>query len=83
MTARTVYECNFTKTSIQVDGLIDEPSWQNAPTLDFHVPVSHATPQSLSCGRMLWDERCLYVAIKAYDKDIWGYHTERDSQTCN
>ncbi len=83
MTAGTGYECKFTESQIQIDGLIDEPAWQEAPALEFYVPVSNATPQSISCGRMLWDEKHLYVAIKAYDKDIWGHHTERDSQTCN
>lgn len=81
--ADEVYECRFTSASISVNGLIDKPAWQIAPVLEFFVPVCHATPQSISYGRMLWDETYLYVSIKAYDKDIWGYHTERDSQTCN
>jgi hypothetical protein len=83
MAAANVYDCKFTSANIRIDGLVDKPAWQEAPTLDFYIPVSQGTPQSVSCGRMLWDETYLYAAIKAYDKDIWGYHTQRDSQTCS
>ncbi len=77
------YECHHILETINVDGLLDELAWEKAPTLDFYIPVTHSTPQSLSYGKLLWDEKYLYVGIKAYDKDIWGFHTERDSPTCN
>lgn len=83
MLAKEIYECRYAQGTIRVDGLLDKPAWKKAPTLDFYVPVTHATPQSLSHGKMLWDETHLYVGIKAYDKDIWAHHTERDSPTCN
>jgi hypothetical protein len=83
MSNREPYECHHIREAMKIDGLLNEPAWEKAPTLDFHIPVTHATPQSLSYGKVLWDDRYLYVGIKALDKDIWGYHTERDSPTCN
>lgn len=83
MPAKQIYECHFIQEEIHIDGLLNEPAWEKAPTLGFYVPVTHTTPQSLSYGKVLWDEKYLYAGIKAYDKDIWGYHTERDSPTCN
>ncbi len=81
MPAAEAYECHFILEPIRIDGLLNKPAWEKAPTLEFFVPVSHATPQSLSYGKLLWDEKYLYAGIKAYDKDIWAYHTERDSPT--
>ena len=34
-------------------------------------------------ARILWDDEALYVFMKAYDKDITAYRTERDSDTRN
>jgi len=83
MLTNAQYECHYTREALTINGLLDKHAWEEAPALDFYIPVSHATPQSLSCGKLLWDEKYLYAGIKAYDKDIWGYHTERNSPTCN
>jgi hypothetical protein len=47
------------------------------------LPVTHEEPLSKTEGRILWDDRCLYVGFKAHDKDIFSYFTERDSRTCD
>lgn len=81
MTDNTDYECRFSPEPIRIDGLLDEQAWETAPVLDFHIPVTNAIPQGRSFGRLLWDAKYLYVGIKAFDKDIWGHLTERDSPT--
>ncbi len=81
MTTDTVYECRFTNERIRIDGRLDESAWQKAAALEFHVPFTNAAPEGPSYGRLLWDEKYLYVGIKALDKDIWAYLTERDSAT--
>ena len=83
MPTKKVYECRYTQSTIRIDGRLDEPAWKKAPTLDFYIPVTHKTPQSISHGKLLWDETHIYAGIKASDKDIWALHTERDSPTCN
>ena len=77
------YPCRFTPEPVKVDGKLDEPAWHKAPVLDFFIPVTGAKPESKTEGRVMWDREYLYVGFKAYDQDIWGYHTARDAQTCN
>jgi hypothetical protein len=76
------YECCHTPEPIKIDGLLDEPQWQRAKLVDFMIPVTHEMPLSKTEARLLWDDDYLYVAFKAYDKDIYSYFTERDSHTC-
>ncbi|MHB9037308.1 MAG: carbohydrate-binding family 9-like protein [Armatimonadota bacterium] len=33
-------------------------------------------------ARVLWDDSYLYVAYRAYDKDVWSLLKDRDAQTC-
>lgn len=78
-----VYQCSYIGEPIKVDGLLDEPAWEQAKPLSFVIPSSLGEPISKTEGRLVWDDTCLYVGIKAYDKDIWSYLTERDSTTCS
>ncbi|HCG77412.1 TPA: hypothetical protein DEW49_05920 [bacterium] len=77
------YDCLFIREKIKVDGLLDEPVWQRAETLNFIIPVTHKKPQSKTEAKLLWDKDYLYVGFKAYDKDIWSYFKQRDSRTCD
>ncbi len=74
------YECYRATVPVNIDGKLDE--WQNVPSVDFYMPVTGEKPESKTEGRLLWDDKYLYVAFKAWDKDIWSYMTERDSPTC-
>lgn len=78
---KITYVCIYTSEKIVIDGNLDEPIWQKAKILDFYIPVTFETPLSKTEGRLLWDENFLYVSFKAYDKDIVGKLTERDSST--
>lgn len=77
----SVYLCPFITESIKVDGLLDEDSWQKAKILELHVYQTNEKPLSKTEGRILWDDKYFYIGFKAYDKDIWSYLTERDSET--
>lgn len=76
------YVCAYTAQPITVSGRLDSAAWQKANALDFHVPVTNETPVSKTEAYLLWDDHALYVGFKAYDKDIWGYYTERNAPTC-
>ena len=76
------YECLYTSKPIEIDGQLDEPQWQRAKLIDFMIPVTHKKPLSKTEARILWDNDCLYVGFKAYDKDMYSYFTERNSHTC-
>ena len=83
MRPKETYDCHYTARPIKIDGLLNEPQWQRADLVHFRIPVTLKDPLSKTEGRLLWDEHYLYVAFKAYDKDIYSYLTERDSPTCN
>lgn len=78
-----VYPCFFTGERLVIDGHLTEASWKKAKILDFFVPVANKPVISKTEGRILWSKEYLYVGFKAYDRDIWGYLTERDSPTCS
>jgi len=77
-----VYECPYISEKMKIDGILNEKAWQKAKILDFYIPVTHKKPISKTEARLLWDDTCLYVGFKAYDKDIWGYFKDRDDPTC-
>ncbi len=77
------YSCPFTPEPIRIDGFLEEPAWRNAKLLDFFIPVTFEKPISKTEARLLWDKDYLYAGFKAYDRDIWGYYTERDERTCD
>lgn len=81
--ALPAYECHRTTGSVVIDGRLDDSDWQRAPIMNFYIPVTGAKPISMTEGRVLWDDKNLYVGFKAYDKDIWSCLTERDSPTCH
>jgi hypothetical protein len=79
---KEIYACAFTSEPIKVDGFLNEPAWEKAKVLNFTLPVTFKEPISKTEGRLLYDDKYLYVGIKAYDQDIWSYCKERDGKTC-
>ena len=56
---------SFTQEAIQVDGILDEVAWQNAPaTSNFqqHFPNNGAIADQQTEVKMLFDQRFLYIA---------------------
>ncbi len=80
-TSGKTYQCRFTDEPMKIDGHLTEKSWQKANVLDFYIPVSRKPAVSRTEGKILWSKTHLYVGFKAYDRDIWGYYTKRDSPT--
>lgn len=76
------YYCPFSETAVEVNGELNEPVWKKAETMLLVIPESLREPISKTEAKMAYDKNYLYVAFKAYDKDIWGLFTERDSPTC-
>jgi len=77
------YHCPFSETPITVDGELNEPVWAKAKTIGLMIPLSFQEPISKTEAKIAYDKDFIYVAFKAYDEDIWGMLTERDSQTCS
>lgn len=78
---RAAYACPFSEAPVTVDGVLNEPVWDKAKTISFVLPVSFKAPISKTEAKIAYDKKFLYVAFKAYDEDVWGLLTERDSTT--
>lgn len=76
------YTCKYIPNRIKIEGKLDDPAWENAKNIRFFIPGSLTEPISKTEAKILWNDEYLYVGYRAYDKDIWSYFTERDSQTC-
>ena len=76
------YPCHRVNGEITVDGRLDEPAWQKAPKVELMIPVTNETPFGKTEGRIVWDDKYIYVGFKAYDKDIWSYYKTRDELVC-
>lgn len=79
---RSAYICKYTDTPVAVDGNVEKPVWKKAEPVTFYIPVTGEQPLSKTEAGLLWDENYLYVYLKAFDKDVFSYQTERDSRTC-
>jgi hypothetical protein len=76
------YVCYRTVTPIEIDGLLDEPSWLKAPwTEDFVDIEGHLKPKPRFRTRvkMLWDDRYFYVGAELEEPHVWATLTKRDS----
>jgi len=76
------YICHKATGTITIDGLMNEPDWQQQEwTEDFVDIEGHTRPQPLQDTRvkMLWDKNYLYVFARLEEKDIWATLTQRDT----
>jgi len=66
---------------IVVDGRIDAAEWAAAsPAVEFIFPWESQTgPKQKTLARLLWDDRCLYVAYACADADITASIREKDA----
>lgn len=68
---------------LNVDGKLDEESWQKAAwTSDFvEIEGNYAPsrPYQQTRVKMLWDDEYLYIGAELIETDIWATYTERDA----
>src|SRR3954470_23787885 len=67
---------------VVVDGSLDDEAWRAAPwTADFGDMASGSVPDASLRTRvkMLWDDRCLYIAADIAGPDLWAQMTAHDS----
>lgn len=72
---------------IVVDGRLTEEVWEHAPSISEFVqrePAEGRAPSQRTDARIAYDDRALYVAVRAYDTDpdrIVGILTRRDQRS--
>jgi len=79
---RQRYVAYFAPEPLQIDGRLDEASWQAAPSTAAFVDIQGAgfpTPRFHTTAKMLWDANYFYVGAVLEEPDLWSTLTERDS----
>lgn len=66
------YRVEATREAMRIDGVLDEVVWQTAQPMEFDAetsPGDNIVPPVRTAGFMTYDQKFLYVAIKAWDPD--------------
>lgn len=74
--------CRRVTGALQIDGRLDEESWEKAEWTDDFVDIQGSLkpqPSLRTRIKMLWDDRYFYVAAELEEPHIWANLTERDS----
>lgn len=77
----TIPAANIYKTTsaIQIDGVLDEPAWQQAIELGPFVAYDgRSAIKNPTHAKLTWDDQALYVAFIGADQDIHTPYTKRD-----
>ena len=67
---------------LEIDGRLDEPSWQRAAWTDAFIDIEgegRPVPRFHTRAKMLWDDTYFYVAADLEEPDVWATLTERDA----
>jgi hypothetical protein len=68
-------------TTIQIDGVLEEPAWFSAPAARLtHFPWWRNGKKEDTVVKLLWNDEYLYVAHISQDAHIAARHTERDGK---
>lgn len=76
------YICYRTSERINIDGKIDEESWQKAEWTEAFIDIEgdqKPRPRYQTKVKMLWDDDNLYIAAYLEEPDIWANLLQRDT----
>lgn len=77
------YVAHRSLNSLEVDGKLDEESWQKAAWSNDFVDIegehAPAPPYRQTRVKMLWDDEYFYIGAELEEPDIWATYTERDA----
>lgn len=75
-----VMEAKYAAASVQVDGKLDDPVWQQAVRYDLYQPKNVKSPdgrcEDAGSVRFAWDEQYFYMAVECADKDLQAHGKE-------
>lgn len=74
-----LYEVARVTEPIEIDGKLDEPAWFAADSVGaFQFPWFKSGEREQSIVKLIWDDRCLYIASLCQDRHITARHKEHD-----
>ena len=78
------YICSRAKGPIQINGKLDDPSWENAPWSTPLVDIITGEKAFMETRvKLLWDDQYLYIGYKNEEPYVRATLTERDSYIWN
>jgi len=75
------YVAGYTKNAPLIDGDINDAAWQQAKWSDDFVDIEgdlKPNPPLQTNIKMLWDDTCLYMAVKVMEPNVWATLKKRD-----
>ena len=76
------YRCRKTPRPPVIDGVIEPEVWDLAEPISMVLTHTGKRPRQATEARMLYDDKCLYVAFHCIDDDVWGTMTDHDALIC-
>src|SRR5262249_43792174 len=76
------YVCYRARSPIAIDGRLDDSAWRDAPWTDDFADIEgdvRPKPRFRTRAKMLWDDRCLYVAAELEEPHVWATLTRHDA----
>ena len=76
------YVAHRTAGAIDIDGNLDEPSWQRADWTEPFVDIEgerQPVPSLQTRAKMLWDDEYLYIAADLEEPHVWATIAMRDA----
>lgn len=76
------YVAYRTAGPLEIDGRLDEPSWQRAAWTRYFADIEgrdRPEPRFHTRAKVLWDDEFLYVAADLEEPDVWATLTQRDA----
>ncbi len=73
------YSVSLTTEPIQIDGVLKETSWKNAPRIGKFVDNMTGGPAGVQTEAViLYDKEFIYFGFEVVDENVWSTFTERD-----
>jgi hypothetical protein len=76
------YVCCRATGPIKIDGKLDDAAWQVVPWSEPFVDIEgdrKPAPRFRTRVKMLWDDRCLYIAADLEEPHVWATLRQHDS----
>jgi hypothetical protein len=75
------YACHRASGPVVIDGLLDDPIWEQAPWTEDFVDIEGGgkpPPRFRTRAKLLWDDQYLYIGATLDEPHVWATLTEHD-----
>jgi len=76
------YRCSRVEIPPKIDGRLDDEAWKSASWASDFADIEGDVPprpRFRTRAKMLWDDRCFYIAAEMEEPHVWGTITDHDA----